>query len=62
MLRTPQTLRWLLEQRQRRKAGHPETIHHVALELPTDSLWAAQLEGMACPSAACPRRFCSTAT
>lgn len=41
------TLRWLLEQRQRRAAGHPETIHHVSVELPTDNLWLANLEAMA---------------
>jgi hypothetical protein len=41
------TLRWLLEQRQRRESGHPETIHHVSIDLPTDNLWVANLEGMA---------------
>lgn len=41
------TVRWLLEQRQRRESGHPETLHAVTVELPTDNLWAAQLEAMA---------------
>jgi hypothetical protein len=42
-----QQLAWLVEQRDRRQAGHPETIHRVSVELPTDNLWAAQLEAMA---------------
>lgn len=41
------TLRWLVEQRDRRKAGHPETLHHVSVALPTDNRWAAHLEAMA---------------
>lgn len=41
------TLRWLLDQRNRSEAGHPETLHHVSVELPTDNLWAARLEAMA---------------
>lgn len=41
------TLRWLLEQRQRRESGHPETLHAVTVELPTDNLWVAHLEAMA---------------
>lgn len=41
------TLRWLVEQRDRRAAGHPETIHPVSVELPTDNLWLANLEAMA---------------
>lgn len=42
-----QQLAWLVEQRDRRQAGHPETLHRVSMELPTDNLWAAQLEAMA---------------
>lgn len=41
------TLRWLAEQRDRREAGHPETLHRVSVELPTDNLWLANLEAMA---------------
>lgn len=41
------TLRWLLEQRRRRESGHPETIHALSVKLPTDNLWAANLEAMA---------------
>jgi hypothetical protein len=40
-------LRWLLEQQDRRLANHPETLHHVTVQLDTDNLWAAQLEAMA---------------
>lgn len=41
------TLRWLVEQRDRRQANHPETLHRVSVELPTDNLWLANLEAMA---------------
>lgn len=28
-----QTVRWLLERRQRRETGHPETVRHLTIEL-----------------------------
>ncbi len=47
---TPQNLerlRWLLEQRDRRRARHPETVHDVPLELHMDNLRRTELEAMA---------------